>query len=75
MAGRGRPSNGDEGVRCDIRPSSEQASYLDDLVRIGLYGRTRTEVARYLLVQGLERLVQSGILKLRTQSGTPDQES
>lgn len=65
MAGRGRPTNGDEGVRCDIRPSSEQASYLDDLVRTGLYGRTRTEVARYLLVQGLERLVQAGILKVR----------
>lgn len=58
--------NGDDGVRCDIRPSSEQAAYLDDLVRIGLYGRTRTEVARYLVVQGLERLVQAGILKLRS---------
>ncbi len=60
--------NGDDGVRCDIRPSSEQAAYLDDLVRIGLYGRTRTEVARYLVVQGLERLVQAGILKLRSDA-------
>lgn len=75
MAGRGRPSNGDDGVRCDIRPSSEQASYLDDLVRIGLYGRTRTEVARYLLVQGLERLVQSGILKLRADGGPAEEKS
>lgn len=75
MAGRGRPSNGDEGVRCDIRPSSEQASYLDDLVRIGLYGRTRTEVARYLMVQGLERLVQGGILKLRTDGGAPEEKA
>lgn len=63
--GRGRPTNADEGVRCDIRPSSEQAAYLDDLVKLGLYGKTRTEVARYLVVQGLERLVQAGILMLR----------
>lgn len=74
MAGRGRPTNGDEGVRCDIRPSAEQAAYLDDLVRIGLYGRTRTEVARYLVVQGLERLVQAGLLKLRSAS-RPSEES
>lgn len=75
MAGQGRPTNGDEGVRCDIRPSSEQASYLDDLVRIGLYGKTRTEVARYLLVQGLERLVQGGILKLREHPGPSDEKA
>lgn len=68
MPAKGRPTNGDDGVRCDIRPSSEQAAYLDDLVRIGLYGRTRTEVARYLVVQGLERLVQAGILKLRSDA-------
>lgn len=65
MAAKGRPTNGDDGFRCDIRPSAEQAAYLDDLVRIGLYGRTRTDVARYLVVQGLERLVQAGILTLR----------
>ncbi len=73
MAGKGRPTNGDDGVRCDIRPSSEQAAYLDDLVRIGLYGRTRTEVARYLVVQGLERLVQAGILKLRSNAGASEE--
>lgn len=75
MAGRGRPSNGNDGVRCDIRPSAEQASYLDDLVRLGLYGRTRTEVARFLLVQGLERLVSAGILKLRPDVGTTGKDS
>lgn len=73
MAGQGRPTNGDDGVRCDIRPSSEQAAYLDDLVRIGLYGRTRTEVARYLVVQGLERLVQAGMLKLRSNTRSSEE--
>jgi hypothetical protein len=62
---RGRPRTGDDGTRCDIRPSSEQAAYLDDLVRVGLYGKTRTEVARYLVVRGLERLVEAGVLALR----------
>lgn len=73
MAGKGRPANGDDGVRCDIRPSSEQAAYLDDLLRIGLYGRTRTEVARYLVVQGLERLARAGILKLRSGARPSDE--
>jgi len=63
--GRGRPASESDCVRCDIRPSAEQAAYLDDLARVGLYGKTRTEVARYLVVQGLERLVQAGILTLR----------
>ena len=75
MARRGRPSNGDEGIRCDIRPSREQASYLDELVRLGLYGRTRTEVARFLLVQGLERLVSAGILKLQASAEPPENDS
>lgn len=65
VMGRGRPTSESDCVRCDIRPSSEQAAYLDDLARLGLYGKTRTEVARYLVVHGLERLVQAGILTLR----------
>jgi hypothetical protein len=68
---RGRPANGDDGVRCDVRPSSDQAAYLDDLVQTGLYGRTRTEVARYLIVQGLERLIQAGILTVRRHPAEP----
>jgi len=71
---RGRPANGEDSVRCDIRPSSDQAAYLDDLVQVGLYGKTRTEVARYLVVQGLERLVQAGTLSLRRQSKAPEKQ-
>lgn len=63
--GRGRPANEKDGIRCDIRPSAEQAAYLDDLTRVGLYGKTRTEVARYLVIQGLERLARAGFLTLR----------
>jgi hypothetical protein len=71
VAGRGRPPNGDDGIRCDLRPSADQAAYLDEVVKLGLYGKTRTEVARYLVVQGLERLVHAGILKIRQAPGSP----
>lgn len=63
--------NGEDPIRCDIRPTTEQAEYLDQLVRVGLYGKNRTEVARYLVIQGLERLVRDGILKLSPPSALP----
>jgi len=56
--------NGEDLVRCDIRPTAEQAAYLDQLVSNGLHGKTRTEVARYLVIKGLEGLVERGLLKL-----------
>ena len=61
-------------VRHPSEPRTGQLSRL--LVRVGFYGKTRTEVARYLVIQGLERLVRDGILKLQpldsTPGGTPD---
>jgi hypothetical protein len=62
----GNGGNGEDVVRCDIRPTPEQAAYLDQLIETGLHGKTRTEVARFLVIKGLETLVQQGILKLRT---------
>lgn len=69
-----KPQNGEDGVRCDIRPSKDQAAYLDQLVRIGLYGKNRTDVARYLVVKGLERLAEQGIVKLNQQTLAPPKE-
>jgi hypothetical protein len=63
--------NADDGTRCDIRPSPEQTGYLEQLVRLGLYGKNRTDVARYLVIQGLERLAREGILKLEIQAASP----
>jgi hypothetical protein len=66
MNGDKAAANGDDGVRCDIRPTKDQAGYLDQLVKIGLYGKNRTDVARYLVVKGLESLAQQGIVKLQS---------
>jgi hypothetical protein len=57
--------NGDDPTRCDIRPTAEQAAYLDQLVATGLYGKTRTEVARYIVIKGLEGFIERGFLKLQ----------
>jgi hypothetical protein len=67
----GKTQNGDDGTRCDIRPSPEQTGYLEQLVRLGLYGKNRTDVARYLVIQGLERLAREGILKLDSRQLSP----
>lgn len=64
--------NGDDPIRCDIRPTPEQAAYLDQLVHLGLFGKNRTEVARYLVIQGLERLTRDGILKIGPVPSTSD---
>ena len=65
----GKSKNEDEGSRCDIRPTPQQKAYLEQLVRLGLYGKNPTDVARYLVIQGLERLAHEGILKLQAPQG------
>ena len=45
--------------------SEEVASYLDDLSRLGIHGKNRSEVARTLVSQGIERLIREGFLVLR----------
>jgi hypothetical protein len=51
-----------------IRPSSEVASYLDELAAIGIQGKTRAEVAKTLIGSEIERLIREGILKLHRPS-------
>lgn len=57
--------NADNGPRLGVTPSAQVTRYLDDLVRIGLYGKTPTEVAGTLISQQIERLIREEILKLR----------
>ena len=42
--------------------------YLDDLVKTGLYGGTRGEIAEYLIRLELQRLVKEGFIKLRRKA-------
>ncbi len=58
-------ASGKNDTRINIRPSDEVLEYLDDLVKIGIYGKTRTEVAKTLVYQQIERLIKERILVLR----------
>ena len=47
-------------------------AYLQELVRTGLYGRTPGEVAERLVSQGIERLIQQGVLGRRPSRSESD---
>lgn len=51
-------------VRITINTSSEIAAYLDDLVEIGIQGKTRAEVAERLVSSAVQQLIKDGLLKL-----------
>lgn len=51
-------------ARITINTSSEIASYLDDLVVIGIHGKTRAEVAERLVSTAIQQLIKDGLLKL-----------
>ena len=46
--------------------------YLDDLVKTGLHGGTREEVAEYLIRLQLLRLVKEGFIKVRSKDAQAD---
>ncbi len=61
-----RTSGTGEGKRVAIRPSDEVVEYLDDLVAIGIHGKTRSEVAKALVQESIAQLIKDEFLKLRT---------
>lgn len=60
-----RSPNENETSRISIRPSAEVGAYLDELAVIGIHGKTRSEVAKTLLGNEIERLVREGVLHIR----------
>ncbi|MGH2359353.1 MAG: hypothetical protein ACRDGM_02270 [bacterium] len=48
-----------------VTASYEVASYLKELAKIGVHGKTPSEVAKFLIGTEIERLLREGILKLR----------
>jgi hypothetical protein len=60
-----RQPNLSETTRVAVSLSSELAAYLDDLVEIGIHGKTRSEVAKSLISVEAERLIRDGFLRLR----------
>lgn len=63
-----RPPNQIETSRITFSPSAEVVSYLDDLVKLGLFGKARADVVNTLVTKELERLIKEGFLKLRVSS-------
>lgn len=51
-----------------VRPSSEVIAYLDDLAKIGIHGKTPSEVAKTLIGNEIERLVREGVLTIRQKA-------
>jgi hypothetical protein len=51
-------------ARITINTSAEIAAYLDDLVSIGIQGKTRAEVAERLVSAGVQQLIKDDLLKL-----------
>lgn len=60
----GKQKNTTATARITINTSSEIASYLDDLVAIGIHGKTRAEVAERLVSTSVQQLIKDGLLKL-----------
>jgi hypothetical protein len=60
-----REVNGTDSVRIYIRTSAEIAAYLEELVRIGVHGKTPSEVAKTLVGYEVERLIRERFLELR----------
>ncbi len=60
-----RRPNKHKTVLVTIRSSEEVAAYLDALARVGIHGKTQSEVAKTLVGNEIERLIREGIIRLR----------
>jgi hypothetical protein len=60
-----REANGTDTARIYIRTSTEIAAYIDELVRLGIHGKTPSEVAKTLIGHEIERLIRDGFLEIR----------
>ena len=60
-----RPPNANNTHRIDIRVSSQIATYLGDLVALGIHGSTPSEVAKHFVENEVERLIKERILTIR----------
>ena len=54
--------------RINLTLTLAQKNYLDDLVNLGIHGRTVSEVARTLLSREIERLISEGFLEIKHTS-------
>jgi hypothetical protein len=59
------PKKSQIGERLTIRAPRQLCVYLDELVLFGLHGDTRSDVARILLTNEVERLIREGFLRIK----------
>jgi hypothetical protein len=52
--------------RLPVTISRATRAYLDDLAKHGTHGNRPTEVAKFLIEQGIQNAIVQGFLKLRT---------
>lgn len=64
----GKQKNTAATTRITINTSTEIAAYLDDLVSIGIHGKTRAEVAERLVSTTIQQLIKDGLLKLHNSN-------
>lgn len=70
MSNEVRARNESETTRITISTSAEVATYLDQLTQLGIHGKTRSEVAKTLIGNSLERLMKDGLL-IAQRGGKP----
>ena len=59
--------------RINMEISDRQLELLDQLLTTGLYGTSRTEALRILMIHGLEQAVTAGLIQPRPLSADPNQ--
>jgi hypothetical protein len=64
-----RPRNPLTGTQERFTANRLIRSYLEDLVQTGLYGRSAGEAAERLVSQGIERLIEKGVLRRKPVRG------
>lgn len=54
-----------DNCRVNIRTSPEITDFLEQLADIGVHGKTKSEVAKTLISNEIERLIREGMISLR----------
>jgi len=60
-----RRANENKTGRIFVSTSAEVLRYLEELAKIGIHGKTASEVAKTLIGYEVERLVREGVIKIR----------
>jgi hypothetical protein len=57
-----RKPNANRTARVYLRPSAAVATYLDEIASVGIFGKTRAEVAERLIGSGIAQFLKDGLM-------------